>query len=204
MSIARKSRSVLRFAMAAGLGTVLCSSAAASDDNTDCNSNGIPDECEIVVDGTSAGLITFEAADGYTIGDGITEINAITSLQCIEVSAVANELGLVPPLLNVAADPNGGANQVLDARTHPNGADILFNFSTPISFFRAEFVDNLSGAFNVSLTAFDHTGTALDIVGTSSLGLVSGAEPTFRLDEHPEKMGRRRETAEHPFGTIKS
>ena len=25
-----------------------------------------------------------------------------------------------------------------------------------------------------------------------------------RLDEHPEAMRRRRETAEHPFGTIKS
>ena len=25
-----------------------------------------------------------------------------------------------------------------------------------------------------------------------------------RLDEHPETMRRRRETAEHPFGTIKS
>ena len=25
-----------------------------------------------------------------------------------------------------------------------------------------------------------------------------------RLDEHPEKMRQRRETAEHPFGTIKS
>ncbi len=25
-----------------------------------------------------------------------------------------------------------------------------------------------------------------------------------RLDEHPEKMRERRETAEHPFGTIKS
>ena len=25
-----------------------------------------------------------------------------------------------------------------------------------------------------------------------------------RLDEHPEKMRRRRETVEHPFGTIKS
>ncbi len=25
-----------------------------------------------------------------------------------------------------------------------------------------------------------------------------------RLDEHPEKMRQRRETVEHPFGTIKS
>ena len=25
-----------------------------------------------------------------------------------------------------------------------------------------------------------------------------------RLDEHPEKMRRRRETVEHPFGTIKA
>src|SRR5262249_50760056 len=25
-----------------------------------------------------------------------------------------------------------------------------------------------------------------------------------RLDEHPEKMGQRRETVEHPFGTIKA
>ena len=26
----------------------------------------------------------------------------------------------------------------------------------------------------------------------------------YRLDEHPEKMRQRRETVEHPFGTIKS
>ena len=28
--------------------------------------------------------------------------------------------------------------------------------------------------------------------------------PAGRLDEHPEKMRQRRETVEHPFGTIKA
>ena len=28
--------------------------------------------------------------------------------------------------------------------------------------------------------------------------------PQHRLDEHPEKMRQRRETVEHPFGTIKA
>jgi hypothetical protein len=36
----------------------------------------------------------------------------------------------------------------------------------------------------------------------ASLNRLDG--PRGRLDEHPEKMRQRRETVEHPFGTIKA
>ena len=44
------------------------------------------------------------------------------------------------------------------------------------------------------------------MVGRFRLGSRSGAETQTvqaRLDQHPEKMTMRRQTAEHPFGTIK-
>ena len=40
-------------------------------------------------------------------------------------------------------------------------------------------------------------------MGASSTSLLPQAVQR-RLDEHPEKMRQRRETVEHPFGTIKA
>jgi hypothetical protein len=41
------------------------------------------------------------------------------------------------------------------------------------------------------------------LAGASCVGAVLKAVQR-RLDEHPEKMRQRRETVEHPFGTIKA
>ena len=60
------------------------------------------------------------------------------------------------------------------------------------------------GALRVALAASTHV--ALEDAGTADGGVISSILEAVqrRLDEHPEKMRQRRETVEHPFGTIKA
>ena len=87
-------------------------------------------------------ILTFDT--GFEVGDGIVEINALTQLSGVDVTAIANELPSAPRL-QVSTDPNSGSNQVLSSATHPDGADILFNFESVVTFVQVEFVNNPGG-----------------------------------------------------------
>lgn len=133
--------------------------------------------CLLIAGHSPADTLDFEAEAGFQIGHNIFKMNAIVQNSGVLIAAVSCELDLGPEL-QVAQYPGKPTSQVLYARTHPTGADILLNFASPVDSVTVTFLPVPGDpSVPVSIAARDQTGTALEVQGLPTIAYVAADGP---------------------------